>query len=257
MTKGKIVLITDKQVLTSTEFECDMYYEYHGKGIIAKLKDVHTEKDFEDFVKRFNDENFEYNEELIYDAQYVEVLKNGQYETEYLPEEELFDFSVRYFDKWFSDYVYIKNLRRKSVDMTDSEGQGLALLSDGILMLNFGEYTDECREYSLRVDRTISRKAIGICEKLGWTLNIGTTDVELEKYSPAGEDFIFTVSIDNFISDVIEYASDFDADEHAEMWVESRGKNGVPSSIRTLIDDADDIDKMLQELSDTLGKSRE
>lgn len=257
MTRGKIVLITDKQVLSSIEFNGGMYYDCFGKEIISNLNDIHTEKDFEWFVQNFNIENFEYNEELIYDAQYVEVLKNGQYETEYLPEEELFDFSVRYFDKWFSDYVYIKNLRRKSVDMTDSEGQGLALLSDGILMLNFGEYTDECREYSLRVDRTISRKAIGICEKLGWTLNIGTTDVELEKYSPAGEDFIFTVSIDNFISDVIEYASDFDADEHAEMWVESRGKNGVPSSIRVLIDDADDIDKMLQELSDALSKLRD
>ena len=41
--------------------------------------------------------------------------------------------------------MYIKMLRRKSVDMTDSEGVGLARLSDGILMLIFGEYIDDCR----------------------------------------------------------------------------------------------------------------
>ena len=56
---------------------------------------------------------------------------------------------------------------------------------------------------------------------------------------------------------VREYAYDFDPEEHAEMWVESRGKRGVPDSIRTLIDDADAIKEMAFELADALRKAEE
>ena len=43
-------------------------------------------------------------------------------------------------------------------------------------------------------------------------------------------------------------------DEHVELWVDSRGKNGVPGSIRELVKDAEAIDKMLQELADALAE---
>ena len=92
-----------------------------------------------------------------------------------------------------------------------------------------------------------------ICEKLDWYIHEYKTDVELEKYSPAGEDFFFCVDKKDFINNVIEYAEDFDADEHAEMWVNNRHTvNGVPQSVRTLIDDADAIKEMLLELAETL-----
>lgn len=59
--------------------------------------------------------------------------------------------------------------------------------------------------------------------------------------------------MENFLESVREYANDFDADEHAEMWIEARGRvNGVSDSIRTLIDDAEAIQKMLDELADAL-----
>ena len=41
------------------------------------------------------------------------------------------------------------------------------------------------------------------------------------------------------------------------MWVESRGKRGVPNSIRTLIDDADAIKEMVFELAGALRKAEE
>ena len=45
--------------------------------------------------------------------------------------------------------------------------------------------------------------------------------------------------------------------EHAELYINMRGKQGVPNSIRALIDDADAIKKMLQELSDKVSKVTE
>ena len=40
-------------------------------------------------------------------------------------------------------------------------------------------------------------------------------------------------------------ADDFDADEHAAGWIEIRGTRGVPDSIRTLLEDADEIKSKL------------
>ena len=93
-----------------------------------------------------------------------------------------------------------------------------------------------------------------ICEDLEWALHVyddGT--VELEKYSPAGEDFIFTVNAENFAREVEEYAESFDVDEHIAMWIEAKrnGTAGVPSA-RELVHDAEEIDKMLQELAEAL-----
>ena len=88
---------------------------------------------------------------------------------------------------------------------------------------------------------------------------------EFYQYSPAGEDFGFSacygskeLSDDekgkNLIADIESYYDDYDPEEHAELWIEGRGQNGAPSSIRALLDDADAIDGMLKELSDELTK---
>ncbi len=93
-----------------------------------------------------------------------------------------------------------------------------------------------------------------VCENLDWTISdVDDERVELGKYSPAGEDFSFVADIEGFVDDVKEYAANFNHDEHIEMWIEARksGIGGVPST-RELVKDAEDIDKMLQELAAAL-----
>lgn len=86
------------------------------------------------------------------------------------------------------------------------------------------------------------------CENLGWSVSedqeAGT--VELESYSPAGENLVVTVEKENFVEKVREYAEYFDIDEHIEMWVEARsnGVAGVPKSTRELVEDAEKIKEM-------------
>ena len=80
--------------------------------------------------------------------------------------------------------------------------------------------------------------------------------VDFGFYSDAGEDFIVTLWFDgtrkDFVNEFQNYAFNFDADEHAEAWVDMRGQNGVPDSIRTLMDDSDSIQERLVEASDKL-----
>ena len=81
--------------------------------------------------------------------------------------------------------------------------------------------------------------------------------VLLQAHSPAGEDLPeeFEVeSVEELVRDMRRRSDDFDADEHAEFYVSMRGQNGVPYSIRELIDDADAIEEMYDKLAGVLEK---
>lgn len=79
-----------------------------------------------------------------------------------------------------------------------------------------------------------------ILEKREWSVCDYTDDgrVELEWYSPAGEDFIVCVKVENF------------PDEHIAMWIEAKqnGTKGVPGA-RQIVHDAEEIEKELDELA--------
>lgn len=86
-------------------------------------------------------------------------------------------------------------------------------------------------------------------ENLGWIIHNNGDEIELEQGSPLGEDFSFTINKENAVDEIKQYALDFDPDEHAGMWIEQRGSNGIPNSIRALLNDADEIQSMLEELA--------
>ena len=96
-------------------------------------------------------------------------------------------------------------------------------------------------------------------ETLGWDVYCdGDGSVELYQFSPAGEDFGFTVSESNLIEDVKDYAESFDSEEHAAMWYDAkqRGIRCVPS-LHELVEDADAIQEMLNDLANNLCAYRE
>ena len=105
--------------------------------------------------------------------------------------------------------------------------------------------------------KELKQKYIDILEENDWIISSYGDDgsIELEKYSPAGEDFLMCVEVENFPESVREYANVFDPDEHVEMWINARGRvRDVPNSIRELIDDAEAIKEMLNELADALER---
>ena len=114
-----------------------------------------------------------------------------------------------------------------------------------------------------RIEKRLPKKVMDVLEACGWKLNSiekqnGEYYAEIENWSPAGEDLAETIWYNGtgkgFVEAVQEWASDYDADEHAEMWVESRGKRGVPNSIRALVNDADAIGEMFDDLAEALSR---
>ena len=58
---------------------------------------------------------------------------------------------------------------------------------------------------------------------------------------------IYDGTEEDFIRQFERYAEDFDAEEHAEMYINMRGKRGVPNcTIRELLNDAEEIKQLYE-----------
>lgn len=117
---------------------------------------------------------------------------------------------------------------------------------------------DIMMELSKRIEELLEKHNFSVCGEISERYREkGQYDIDLETYSPEGEDVIVSLIYDgteeDFIRQFRSYANDFDADEHAEMWVNSRGENGVPNSIRDLLDDAEWIKNTLIEIAEELN----
>lgn len=87
-----------------------------------------------------------------------------------------------------------------------------------------------------------------------------------EAWSPAGEDIPLERQFDKEeypelrYSDIFEWIDEewreYDVDEHVELWIGGRGRNGVPGTVRELLDDAEAIGEMLHDLRERLGGAR-
>lgn len=81
--------------------------------------------------------------------------------------------------------------------------------------------------------------------------------VDISQYTPEGEDWYETIWFDGtdngFIEAVQNVSRNFDVDEAVEIWIPSMGKNGVPDSIKALIEDAEWKKEQLEVLADELS----
>lgn len=100
-------------------------------------------------------------------------------------------------------------------------------------------------------------------EDLGWSIYDSDEQYwEIEQYSPAGEDFLFSIchngDVEKAIIEIKDFCKYFDKDEHVtELFVaKQNGFQGVPSATE-LVADADSIQEMLEDLSYNLTKNVE
>ena len=75
------------------------------------------------------------------------------------------------------------------------------------------------------------------------------------KYTPAGEDWYETIwfdgSFEDFKKQVEKRYCSFDVDDEVTPYVQNRGTNGIPSSIRELLEDAEWKEEQLKALVDS------
>ena len=106
----------------------------------------------------------------------------------------------------------------------------------------------------------IQQKITEIAEMLGWSVDFsesqnGKTDVNFAKYTSYGQDFNFSVELEDddmeaFIDNIHEYYENFDVDEEAYIWIGSdgHGKNGAPYHIADIVKDMEEAEVMMADL---------
>ena len=102
-----------------------------------------------------------------------------------------------------------------------------------------------------------------VAEKEDLELLSQTKDcIEFEYWSDLGEDVLISLSVDKMTKDQItramyEYWQSFDAEEHATEWFNMKGEHGAPTSLRALLNDADEQEKKLESIFWTMKKLSE
>lgn len=96
-----------------------------------------------------------------------------------------------------------------------------------------------------------------VCEALGWRVfQLNDDAVGLRKESPSGMTHDIIVQPLTIVEDVIREAVTFDVDEYVLRWNENRGMSGVPATIHGLLEAAEAIRAMLNELAEALSSAR-
>lgn len=247
MTRGQIVIITNNGLYTSIEFNGDMYYSVYGKQVIEGLEKVQSYEEYKQFVKEFyveyNDDMCceECNGDLVYELASTDTEKDIERIKKFLT------MGKDYFDNWFSDYLYIKNISDEDWEITlDNDDWAITLKPNDICSLKFGNL-DYKWDGNNKLKRRVKNSIVEAIESLGWGVEQDDNYFTIEQWSPAGEDICETFDYNKPIAEQAQNIYDyFNPDEHAAEWF-GQGV-GEPSGLRDLLDDADAIKHMYYEL---------
>lgn len=246
MTRFQIAVIKDGVIYTSTEFNGDGYWTGHGEVVYAALQNITTVEEWKEYVTKFNSETFQYDEELHYEI-----------EDEY---DNYLDMSKDYYEKWFSDYIYIKNIGEDEVEFITKNGKTIVVPND-VAVFNFGERlvpgTDgkyECIKETLMSNEKLLDKI----KANGWSISdYGNGSFYFSKYSPAGQDFGFEVEgedLEDLASNIYKYYENYDVSYETYLWLDEwgHGRNGAPYDMKDVYEDMEACQDMVWELHEII-----
>ena len=132
MTRGKMIIITDEGTYRTTEFNGDIYFECYGEEVARKMREINSKTDLLNYEKEFNKMYFDYPEEM-------ELYRIDE-------TDDMFNMSVDYFKRWFSDYLFFKNAGSKDIIIMQRDGSGEYTLKSGqTVVLHFGSIAEDFR----------------------------------------------------------------------------------------------------------------
>ena len=124
----------DKRVLRTVEFNGGMGYDMSaGQHVVTMLRDIKDsspdviEDDFRGFIEDLNNVHFNYPEKLIRD----EVISDISFEKDF------------YFHNWFSDYIYVLNVKKEPVIVSDYHSNKEEIESGEMAAFYFGKKVGE------------------------------------------------------------------------------------------------------------------
>jgi hypothetical protein len=129
------VVFKGNKVMRSVEFSGDMYPGGHYEAMIKKLKKVKNVIDFGARMIEFDEEEgfnyIEREDRLVHQVSKAQYIK---------PNEGFVFDEDTYYDKYFSDYVFLKNCSGVDLPVIDIEGKDIILKDGEIATFEFGRF---------------------------------------------------------------------------------------------------------------------
>lgn len=99
-----------------------------------------------------------------------------------------------------------------------------------------------------------------VLDEMGIKHDIENNSASIEFWTDtAGQDISVDIeydgSVEDFVKKFSEYADAYDVDEEVELYVDMRGKNGVPNTVRELLDDCQEAKDTLMDIADKLNNA--
>ena len=146
----------------------------------------------------------------------------------------------------------IENSDVRPLLILDSED--ILAMEDDSIGVRTNEDINFLEEYSENSE--IPQWFINAVEELDWSCKDTGRDVELENWSPAGENLIIYAEKSDLVGSLFDNYQYFDKGEHIKTLLDAKanGFRGVPD-VDILVEDADDILQMYKELADKVAEA--
>ena len=146
----------------------------------------------------------------------------------------------------------IENSDVKPLLILDSED--ILAMEDDSIEVRTNEGINFLEEYI--EDSEIPQWFVDAVEELDWSCKDAGSNVELENWSPAGEDLIIYVDKGQWVADLFDNYENFDTAEHVKLLLDAKahGFRGVPDE-EVLVEDAEEILLMYKELADKVAEA--
>ena len=144
MTRGTTYIIgkflDDFAIQQTDEFNGDMYRSGHGQDMFDTLKEVTTDTFFKTMHK-WNKDNHNYSGFKVHfyeiDSDTNPWIKKDKSNNITL------NFKDKYYEFWFSDYIYVKNDTDKNINVILNNGTGYVMVAGDTVVFDFGDLTED------------------------------------------------------------------------------------------------------------------
>lgn len=92
-----------------------------------------------------------------------------------------------------------------------------------------------------------------ILESRGWGWEVNDMELIITWHLSNGSEYSFYTDRLSFLSDITVLKESFDVDEYVKMFINNLGEDGVPSTVKELLEDAEVIKEELKALDDAIN----
>lgn len=230
----------------------------------VKFNEEELRKNWEEELKNdLEDEESleEYKKKVPFEKWIENLLDTGDYKKLEEPEEEKVeeskDIKIGNKVKLIKTNVSYNNQTGKVVYISDKAKDPFVIELDDGRIDNFNEDEIEVlKEEKVEEENSDFSAIIKVIEDNDFKVSHDGDDFDISQYTPLGEDWFFSITAktpDEFKENLNSYAENFDVDEEASIYIDMRGKNGVPDSISDLLEDAKWKQKTLKDLAEKIN----